>query len=180
MPAAGTLTAVEAAFDFGDRREAGPLLLDTGGNGTLSVNGAFAIAHQLPGALRKLGRSELHGVGSGVVRSDVVLLPELTLAGHTLRNVPIHVEIPSAGEPGPPGGALFMEVLSRFNLILDYPRNEIYFRPNGRFGDPFHVGSAGPPWYAKAFLATLALAALAGLALVLSRRRHPAPGAPTG
>lgn len=178
MPFSGTLTAVEAGFGLGHRREAGLLLLDTGGSGTLTVNPAFASAHGLPGALRKIGSSEMRGVGSGVIRSDVVLLPELILAGHTLRNVPINVERPSEGETGPLGGALFMEVLSRFNIILDYPRNEVYFRPNGRFGIPFQVRSSGPPWYAKALLATMAMASLAGLALFLVGRRRRAPGTP--
>lgn len=178
MPAAGTLTAVEAGFVLGARRDAGPLLLDTGGSGTLTVNPAFARAHGLPGPLRRLGRSEMRGVGSGVVRSEVVLLPELILAGHTLRNVPINVEQPSGGEAIQPGGALFMEVLGRFNVILDFPHGEAYFKPNGRFDEPFRMRSSGPPWYAKALLVVIALASLGGLALFLARRRRPAPGHP--
>ncbi|HNZ95128.1 MAG TPA: NAD(P)-dependent oxidoreductase [Sphaerochaeta sp.] len=33
--------------------------------------------------------------------------------------------------------ALNMEVLRRFNIILDYSRNEAYFKPNNRFSAPF-------------------------------------------
>ena len=166
---AGTLTSVETGLGLGPRRESGPLLLDTGGSGTLTVNAAFAHAHGLAGALRKLGHSELGGVGPAVIQADLVLLPELTLAGQTLRNVPITVE--RTGE-APPGGALFMEVLSRFHLILDYPRGEAYFKPNARFAAPFRVRASGPPWYAMAGLATVAVASPAGLALWFAKRRR--------
>jgi hypothetical protein len=174
MPPAGTLTAVEARLGLGARGESGLLLLDTGGSGTLTVNAAFARAHGLSGGMRKLGNSTLGGVGPGVVRADLVLLPELTLAGQTLKNVPITVELPGELPIAPQGGALFMEVLSRFNLIFDYPRNEAYFKPNARFEAPFKVRASGPPWYAKAGLAALVVASLAGLALWFSKKRSNA------
>jgi hypothetical protein len=175
MPPAGTLTAVEAGLGLGTRRENGLLLLlDTGGSGTLTVNAAFARAHGLSGAMRKLGNSTLGGVGPGVVRADLVLLPELTLAGQTLKNVPITVELPGELPVAPQGGALFMEILRRFNLIFDYPRNEAYFKPNARFGAPFRVRAAGPPWYAKAGLAAVIVASLGGLALWFAKRRSNA------
>jgi hypothetical protein len=174
MPPAGTLTAVEAGLGLGARRESGPLVLDTGGSGTLTVNAAFARTHGLAGTMRKLGNSALGGVGPAVIRADMVLLPELTLAGQTLRNVPITVELPAEGPPAPPGGALFMEVLSRFNMLLDYPRNEAYLKPNARFAAPFRMRASGPPWYAKAGLAAVAVASPVGLALWFAKRRRSA------
>ena len=178
MPPAGTLTAVEVGLGLGTRREQGRLILDTGGNGTLVLNPGFARSQGLPGELKRLGTSEMRGVGSAVLRTDVVLLPELTLAGHSLRNVPINVERPGEGEAKPPGGALFMEVLSQFHILLDYPRGEAYFMPNARFGMPFKVRTSRLPGYAWALLALLGTASLVGLALVLVQRRRPAPGVP--
>ena len=176
MPPAGTLTAVEVGLGLGARRESGPLMMDTGGSGTLTVNAAFANAHGLSGSMRKLGTGQLSGVGPAVIQLDVVLLPELILAGHTLRNVPITVELPGQVPMAPVGGALFMEVLSRFNLLLDYPRNEVYFKPNARFAVPFRLRASGPPWYAKAALAVLTAAVLVGLALWFAKRGRKVPG----
>jgi hypothetical protein len=176
MPPAGTLTAVEVGLGLGARRESGPLMMDTGGSGTLTVNAAFAQAHGLSGTMRKLGTSQMGGVGPAVIQQDVVLLPELSLAGQTLRNVPITVERPGQGTVASAGDALFMEVLSRFNVLFDYPHNEAYFRPNARFADPFRLPPAGPPWYAKAALAVFAVAASVGLALWFLKRRDKVPG----
>jgi len=133
MPDAGSLTAVEVRLGG----EGGLFVLDTAGTGALMVNRAFAGAHGLPGALRVLGSSSSRGVGSGVVRNSLVLAPELSLAGATLRDVPIDVELPGDGEAAPPGGALCMEVLQRFDAIFDYPDRAAYFRPNARFGEAF-------------------------------------------
>jgi hypothetical protein len=175
MPPSGTLTAVETGLGLGTRRESGLLLLDTGGSGTLTVNAAFARAHGLAGALRKLGHSTLGGVGPATIHADLVLLPELIIAGQSLRNVPITVELPGELAVAPQGGALFMEVLSRFNLIFDYPHHAAYFRPNARFAEPFPLRSSGPPWYAKAALAMLVFAAAVGLALWFLKRQRKAP-----
>lgn len=176
MPPVGTLTAVEVGLGLGNRRSKGRLILDTGGNGTLTLNPGFASSQGLRGELKRLGTSEMRGVGSAVLRSDVVLLPELTLADYTLRNVPINVERPREGEAAPPGGALFMEVLSRFHILLDYPRGEAYFKPNAHFSRPFEVRTSRLPGYARALLALLGTATLVGLALFLAKRRRPAPG----
>jgi hypothetical protein len=171
---AGTLTAVDVGLGLGARQVSGPLMLDTGGSGTLTVNAVFAQAHGLSGALRKLGTSQMGGVGPAVIQMDLVLLPELTLAGQTLRNVPITVERPGQGAVASAGDSLFMEVLSRFNLIFDYPRNEAYFKPNSHFDAPFHVRPSGSPVYAKVGFAALIIAILVGSALRVARHRRRA------
>jgi len=171
---AGTLTAVEVGLGLGARQVSGPLMLDTGGSGTLTVNAAFANAHGLSGTLQRLGTSQMGGVGPTVIQMDAVLLPELTLAGQTLRNVPITVERPGQGTAASAGDSLFLEVLSRFNLIFDYPRNEAYFKPNSHFDAPFQVRHSGPPVYAKVGFAALILAILSGAALRVARHRRGA------
>lgn len=103
------------------------------------LNHAFAAANSMHSALRKVGTSVSRGVGSGAIRSNQLMLPRLELAGHTLTEVPINVEVPSEGNKAPPGGVLCMDVLSRFNTILDYPSNQAYFKPNARFTDPFRI-----------------------------------------
>ncbi len=144
MPYAGPLTAVETVLVAGEKREAGLFVLDTAGTGTMIVNQAFSAAHGLPGAMRVLGKSASRGVGSAVIRNEVVLVPELVIAGFSLPNVPVHMELPSAGNQAPPGGVLCLEVLARFNTILDYRHGEAYFRPNARFGEPFQRRSGAP------------------------------------
>ena len=136
------------------------------------VNQAFAVAHGLHGTMKVLHTSTSRGVGSEGIRNDVLLLPQLTLADYTLPNVPINVELPSAGNMAPPGGVLCMEVLQRFNMILDFQRNEAYFKPNGSFNAPFKGRFSGPPWSVILGIAVAAVVSFAGLVLLRARRRR--------
>ncbi|MDO9172565.1 MAG: hypothetical protein Q7W29_12135, partial [bacterium] len=174
MPYVGPLTAVEAVLVDGEKREGGLFILDTAGTGTMIVNQAFSAAHGLPGAMRVLGKSASRGVGSAVIRNEVVLVPELVIAGFSLPNVPVHMELPSAVNQAPPGGVLCMEVLARFNTILDYRRQEAYFRPNSRFDAPFGRRARGAPWPVVFGVALSIVAVILGVALTRARRRPPA------
>lgn len=174
MPYVGPLTAVEVVLVAGEKREGGLFILDTAGTGAMNVNQAFAAAHGLPGTMRVLGKSTSRGVGSGVIRNEVVLVPELVIAGFSLPDVPVHLELPAAGNQAPPGGVLCMEVLARFNTILDYRRQEAYFRPNSRFDVPFGRRTRDVPWPVVFGVALSIVAVIVGVALTRARRRPPA------
>jgi hypothetical protein len=174
MPFSGSLTAVEATLVNNGASAAGLFILDTGGNGTLMVNEAFVAAHGLSGTMEKLGTSTSRGVGSGTVRSDVVMLPELVLAGFTLPNVPIDLQVSPATSSPSPGGALCMDVLKRFNIILDYRQSETYLKPNTLFATPFKPRVSGPPTLLIAAIAVAAVGSLAGVAFYRTKKRRAA------
>ncbi|MDO9172844.1 MAG: retropepsin-like aspartic protease [bacterium] len=174
MPYVGPLTAVEVVLVAGEKREGGLFILDTAGTGTMIVNQAFSAAHGLHGAMRVLGKSTSRGVGSGVIRNEVVLVPELVIAGFSLPDVPVHLELPAAGNQAPPGGVLCLEVLARFNTILDYRRQEAYFQPNSRFDLPFGRRTRGAPWPVVFGVALSIVAVILGVVLTRARRRPPA------
>ena len=69
-----------------------------------------------------------------------------------------------------------MGVLERFNTFLDYPRNDAYFKPNTHFSAPFKARSSGPPWFVIVGIAGLSIASLAGLGLLLAKRRRHSIG----
>jgi hypothetical protein len=145
----------------------------------MNVNQAFATGHGLRGAFQKVGTSVSRGLGSAAIRNEVVLVPELTLAGFTIRNVPIHVELPSDGNQAPPGGVVCMEVLKRFNTILDYRRNEAYFKPNNLIGEPFNPGFSSKQRSAVLVIAVVAAALILGLMGFLARGWQRAGERPT-
>ncbi len=137
MPFEGALTSVGVVLGNEKSRVTGQFVLDTGGSGTMNINNAFAVANPLQDIGPTVGNSRSTGVGPGVVRNEVRLIPNITVAGFMLRDVPVHIEQAASGNAKVPGGSLNMEVLSRFNIILDYSRNEAYFKPNNRFSAPF-------------------------------------------
>jgi hypothetical protein len=174
MVFSGALPAVAVGLIGNGLKTNGLFILDTAGTGAMNVNQAFATGRGLRGAFQKIGTSASRGLGSAAIRNEVVLVPELTLAGFTIRNVPIHVELPSDGNPAPPGGVVCMEVLKRFNTILDYRRNEAYFKPNTLFGEPFKTGSLSKRWSEILVLAVVVAALILGLIWFLARGRQRA------
>jgi predicted RNA-binding protein len=172
MPFSGSLPAVESVLVNGEKRATGLFVLDTGGTGAMLVNQAFAATRGLHGTMKNLGARTSRGVGSEGIRSHLLLLPQLALAGFALSNVPINVELPSEGNEAPPGGVLCMEVLRRFNTILDFQRNEAYFKPNTSFSAPFKARFSGPSLSMILGIAVASVVLFAGLVLLRARRRR--------
>jgi len=175
----GALPAVAVGLNGNGLKTSGLFILDTGGTGAMNVNQAFATGRGLRGAFQKAGTSASRGLGSGAICNEVVRVPEMTLAGFTIPNVPIHVELPSDRNQAPPGGVVCMEVLKRFNTILDYRRNEAYFKPNKFFGEPFKPGSLSKRWYAVLAIAVVVAALILGLIRFLAKGRQRAGDRPT-
>ena len=158
----GGLTAVDGTLASGALSSTGPLVLDTGGSGTLMLSQALLEQHGLRTTLDVLGTSVSRGVGSATLRNEIVLIPQLQLAGFTLENVPAHMQLGGLS----PGGTLCMDVLDRFHLLIDYPRDEVWFRPNARFHEPFER-----PGSFRDRIPLVLGAALLILALVFALRR---------
>jgi hypothetical protein len=72
-----------------------------------------------------------------------------------------------------------MEVLKRFNTILDYRRNEAYFKPNKFFEEPFKPGSLSKRWSAVLAIAVVVAALILGLIRFLAKGRQRAGDRPT-
>lgn len=163
MPFVGSLPAVEVVMADGNNAYRGPFILDTAGNGCMLVNQSFAREHNLHGTLRKVGTGVSRGVGSGSIHHNQLMMPTLSIAGHSLRDVPLHVELPSDWNQAPPGGVLCMDVLGRFHAILDFPANEAYFQPNSRFAEPFRIHRSDPLFTYIAGMVGIALFAIAAV-----------------
>ncbi len=136
----------------GGTAKPGSALFDTGCTTSMIVYRDMAGTMGLHGALSRVGRSVSGGTGPGKVECDIMLLPELTVAGVTMKTVPIQVEAPERGADGkqtgsPHSGAVIgMDVLKRFNIVLDYPGDQVVLMPNSLMASPYSVVLKGPPW----------------------------------
>jgi hypothetical protein len=172
MSFSGTLPSVEVLMANGETSCRGPFILDTAGTACMLVNQAFAVNHGLHSTLKKIGTGVSRGLGSESIYSNQLMLPTLTIAGHSLSEVPIHVELPSDRNKAPPGGVVCMDVLSRFNTILDFPANEAYFKPNSRFAEPFRIRGSGPSFQFIAAIVVIALFASAAVWYLAKKRKQ--------
>lgn len=132
----GTSPFVETTLDSGTKRVTDWLLLDTGYTASVHLTRDFWSRHGLGDSLTRLAGSRSHGVGAQAVEGEYFALPGLALGDLTLRNVPTNVETEPKGD-AESTGLVGMEVLKRFDTILDFRTNRIYLKPNGLLAAPF-------------------------------------------
>jgi hypothetical protein len=147
---------VEAAGEPFDTQ----LVIDTGSNLSVFLNRESAAGKLSRASLPQLGASRMLGTGNDAVRAEVLRLPGLRLGGQELRDLPVHVELPDSASGLP--GHLGMDVLKRFNTVLDLRDDVAYFAPSRLMAVPYRENyRTGRAW--KWLAAGLVLAVLAGL-----------------
>ncbi len=169
----GTLPLLRATLHGGRDTSAAWFVINTGSGGTVSVNQAFAAEHGLPGALARLGTARVGGVGPRTASADRVRVPALSIGPFRLPDVPALVERPS--REGPQfGNMLGMQVLARFDVVLDLRDHAVWLRPLPDAGRPFPAPTPRVP--ASALMAiAVGVAILSALAAGrLLRRPDPA------
>jgi hypothetical protein len=163
----GTLPGVTAGFERDGESFAEWLALDTGSNASVFLDGSAATRHGLYG-LPRIGTSEMRGTGAAIARNEVVLLPKLTLGGRVLPDVPLHIE--EEGKGGGLKGHLGMDVLKRFNMVVDLGMDAVYLTPSGLHGTNYRAVGGVSGWGIAA-LAGVVLAS-AGAFVIWRRRRR--------
>jgi hypothetical protein len=112
-----------------------PIHFDTGNPGSVNM-GEYVARLALKG--QKSSRFLVTGVdGSHPHRSSN--LPSLTVAGVTFRDVPAAVSPVRRDETIGIG----IDVMKRFNLVLDLGRDRIWMTPNSKVGEPFRKDRSG-------------------------------------
>ena len=165
----GTIPVLETTLDTGKSKISDWLVIDTGYSGSVYLNHAFLKKHSFHGSMKSLGTNRSRGVGSKAIDGEYVLLPELTLGGATLSEIPISVELPS-DEPQDSSGLLGMDVLKRFNTVLDYQTNTVYLKPNSLFAVPFRQ----PPFRPTLLMIAIVALTVSEILILVVRRRRKA------
>lgn len=171
----GGVPTVKTTFNSGAMADHGWFVIDTGATAALQLKQDFVAVHNLYGTMKKIGSSTSRGVGAGKVRNDVVLLPELAFGDFVLYGVPTHLERPTEKESVSSGCLLGMDVLKRFNTILDYQSDVAYLRANSSFDSPFKTKFSGPP--IAVFVAAALVAMFAMFAAKKRRDAHSSAAA---
>ncbi|GAB3650934.1 hypothetical protein GCM10028791_18940 [Echinicola sediminis] len=122
----------------------GKLLIDTGANHALLLNRETSEEITLPPKYIEtdLGRSlggDLYGFAG---RVDRYLLGKLKFR-NVLTSYPEETEFSSIIIESGRLGSLGSEILSKMQLIIDYTREQLYFKKGGDFHQPFHYDMSG-------------------------------------
>lgn len=165
----GTLPAIQAHFEGGQEAFDEWVVLDSGSNLSVYLNQRSAVAHRLHDSMKRLGSSRMGGVGAGKVSNEVMLLPILRLGKQELRDLPTHVEELS-GPSHELSSNLGMDVLKRFNTVLDFRNDVAYLAPSALYGTPYGTDYDNGRW--KIVLAVAAAILLAAGFFWLRRLRE--------
>jgi hypothetical protein len=163
----GTLLTVDGTFGTSSGDVVVPMVINTGGTGALMGNALLADVAERHEGYKVLGSAYSSGVGPRRVAMKVLSVPEFSLAGHQFLGIPMHVpsqkeesDVPAVSSDGP-RGTLCLDVLSKFNMMLDFKNHYAYFRPNSRIDDPIRWSGGGlsvAVWIAMGSVSMCALA----------------------
>lgn len=129
------LPFIAATLRAGNRIYTDYFEFDGGSNGSLWINQQFAAKHNLYNSLEKIGTTKSRGLG-GKTENQTVLFPSIEIGPFHLSNVPVDIELPGQ-QPHLTWGIFGMDVLKRFNVIIDFQKDSIYLKPNALIQQPY-------------------------------------------
>ena len=93
---------------------------------------------------KKIVTSGAEGIG-GKKEMLLTTIAEVQLGSYTLKKVPAYIFNDTYNISNYPftGGIIGNEVMARFNVIINYPANEIHIAPNATFKTPFDYSYVG-------------------------------------
>jgi PDZ domain/Aspartyl protease len=123
----------------------GKFLIDIGSSASLALYSPFVSAHNLPGpklkTIRAMGAA---GVG-GEMQAQIGRVAELKIGDFSLSKPVTFFSQDKAGAfaSSSAQGNIGEQILSRFNLFLDYSHSRIILEPNKDYGHPFAPADPG-------------------------------------
>ncbi|MCC8423605.1 FKBP-type peptidyl-prolyl cis-trans isomerase [Mucilaginibacter sp. UR6-11] len=117
----------------------GKVMFDTGNGTTLLVSTPFSLFHDLE---HQLGATVIAG-GRGVSAATVdrlALISQASLGGFDFGRMMIKLTVNPEAKPADGYlGILGIDIIKRFNLILDYAHKKIYMKPNSLHREAFDL-----------------------------------------
>jgi len=141
----GTLPSIQVRVDCGHESFDEWLVMDTGSHTSVHLSGRTSKQSRLFGSLKQLGESLSGGTGDGVIRSQMVRLPKMNMGNLELAGLPIEIEVASQ-DSTEPSGYLGMDVLKRFNMVLDFQNNVAYISPSTHFENSYRADGTDNRW----------------------------------
>ena len=126
------------------QRHTGRILFDSGAALSLIVNTPYNLKHKMGESVQDRLILESNNLGSKSL-SEQIAIRSMSVAGLELGEMVIALASDSEGVSSYEGylGILGAQVISRFDVILDYTHSTLYLRPNARYAEPFEFPLSG-------------------------------------
>jgi hypothetical protein len=126
----------------------GKVMFDTGNAFSLIVSTPFSKYHDFSSKLGQTSLTSGRGVNA-ITQDQLANIKAMSFNGFNFGEMGIRLTVNDKAEPKDGYlGILGIEVIKRFNVILDYAHKKIYLKPNKSYGSPFKI-EAGPGKYAE-------------------------------
>jgi hypothetical protein len=134
---------------FKDRKKSDfNFYFDTGAGLCFLLSDRFAADSNILSTKRRPVLTQAEGMG-GKIQMRMTVVKMLQVGRYRFRNVPTYLYSDEFNVTSYPnvGGLLGNDLLRRFNLILNYPKRQIYLTPNSHFNDRFDYSYTGMAAY---------------------------------
>lgn len=123
-------------------------LFDIGAGLCMMLNRDFVKDSLLLKRKRKFFLKQAEGLG-GKLDMDLTVIKEIKIGPYKFKKVPIYVFDDTYNVTSYPylGGLIGNDVLRRFNIVLNYPKRDIYLVPNTHFFENFDYSYSGIELY---------------------------------
>lgn len=132
--------AVESSITVNGKEYSGYFGLDSGADDALTIASPYARKNSLANTMKTIGKATAQGSDGSVYEMPVVLCPSITFAQKFLYNVPITLSSSTEGIDASEKMAGFFgnAFLKRFNTIIDFKNQFIYFKLNKHLYSEFN------------------------------------------
>ncbi|MGH1517464.1 retropepsin-like aspartic protease [Chryseobacterium sp. JK1] len=124
--------AIESTITVNSKEYSGIFGLDSGADDALTIAAPFAKKNELAKVMKKIGKATAQGSDGSVYEMPVVICPSIQFAQKYLYNVPVTLSGSTEGMDATEKMAGFFgnQFLKRFNTIIDFKNQFIYFKLN--------------------------------------------------
>lgn len=131
--------AVESRFYVNGKRYKGLFGLDSGADDALTIAAPFAKASQLSGNMEQIAAASFQGSDGSIYEMPIVRCPAIRLGENYLYRIPAALSNATEGIDATEKMAGFFgnNFLKRFNILIDFRKNAIYFKLNDNLYTPF-------------------------------------------
>jgi len=121
---------------------------DTGAGLCLLMSEQFAKDSAILSRKRKPLVTQAEGLG-GTLKMRLTVIKEVKIGPYRFRKVPTYLYEDDNNITSYPfsGGLLGIELMRRFNMVINYPQREIYMQPNSHYFDVFDYAYTGLGMY---------------------------------
>ncbi len=126
----------------------GRFYFDTGAGLCMLLNDDLVKDSAVLKKKRKIFPTEAEGLG-GRKEMNLSVVKEVRIGSYRFRNVPVYIFDDEFNVTSYPvlGGLIGNDILRRFNVILNYPEQQIYIKPNKHYQDSFDYSYTGLSFY---------------------------------